>query len=91
MMKTCTFGRLASGNIWNKDKKRIQFLNEKYNVICEDMESISIYKTANLLEVPAICIRGISNNEVLEENYDASVGKELQLFVEKLIEKLIAF
>lgn len=86
-MKICIFGRLASGNIWNKNKDRIKYLNERYNVVCEDMESIAVYKVADFFDVPAVCIRGISNNEVLEEAYDVSVSKKLQIFVEKLIEK----
>lgn len=80
------FGRMASGNIWNKNKKRIEYINQRYGAICEDMESIAIYKVANIYKVPAVSIRGISNNEILEEKYDYSVSHKLQKLTEKLIE-----
>lgn len=82
------FGRLASGDIWNKNPDRIKYINEKYGAICEDMEGISIYTVANFYKIPAICIKGISNNEVLGEKYDASVAEKLQRFIEKVIEKI---
>lgn len=80
------FGRLASGNIWNKNKERIKYINQRYGAICEDMESIAIYKVANIYEVPVVSIRGISNNEVLGEKYDCSVSHKMQKLTEKLIE-----
>ena len=80
------FGRLASGNIWNKNKERIQYIHNKYGAICEDMESISIYKVADIYKIPAVCIRGISNNEILDEPYDYLVSDKMQKFTERLIE-----
>ena len=82
------FGRLASGDIWNKNPSRIKYINEKYGAICEDMEGISIYTTANLYGIPAISIKGISNNEVLGEKYEASIGEKVQKFVEEFVLKI---
>lgn len=40
------------------------------------MECVSIYTVATLYGVPAISIKGISNNEVLDESYDDGVRKK---------------
>lgn len=49
------------------------------------MECMAIYTVANLYEIPVIGIKGISNNEVLGEKYDASTGKLLQEFIYEVI------
>lgn len=49
------------------------------------MEAISIYTVANRYGIPVLAIKGISNNEILEELYDYSVSKRMQEFTEKLI------
>lgn len=82
------FGRLASGNIWNKNKERIKYINQRYGAICEDMESIAIYKVADIYNIPAVCIKGISNNEVLGESYDYSVSHKMQKVTEKIIQEI---
>lgn len=78
-------GIIGSGDIWNKEIDRLLYLNKKYGIICEEMESISIYKIANLYNIPVIGIKVISNNEVLNEEYDRNLGIEAQKFTEKLI------
>lgn len=79
------FGRLGSGDIWNKNPERIKYINEKYNAICEDMEGVSIYTASNKYNIPAVCIKGISNNEVLGEKYDYAVSRKIQQFVEEFL------
>ena len=64
------FGRIGSGDVWNKEADKIMHLYKKYGVLCEDMETISIYTVANKYNIPCISIRGISNNEVLNEEYN---------------------
>ena len=48
------------------------------------MECVGVYTAANLYNIPVISIKGISNNEVLEEKYDYSVKEKLQKFIEEL-------
>ena len=50
------------------------------------MESIAIYKVANIYKIPAVCIRGISNNEILGQKYDYSVSHKMQKITERLVE-----
>lgn len=82
------FGRIASGDIWNKNKDVIKNINQKYGAICEDMECIAIYTVANIYGIPVISIKGISNNEVLGEIYNNGVCKDIQCIVEKFVQKI---
>lgn len=59
-----------------------------YGAICEDMECISIYTASNLYKIPVISIKGISNNEILGKEYDYSVSRKVQIFVEELVGKI---
>ena len=31
------YGRIGSGDIWNREVDRIMYLNKEYNTLCEDM------------------------------------------------------
>jgi len=79
------FGIIGSGDIFNKNPELIKVLHEKYGAICEDMECASIYRVAEIFNIPVISIKGISNNEVLGEKYDYTVSHKLQEFVENVI------
>lgn len=81
-------GILGSGDCWNKEADRILWLHQKYGILCEDMESIAVYKVANDFEVPVLGIRVISNNEVLGESYDAKLSLKSQKFTYELILKI---
>ena len=37
------YGKIGSGDAWNREVDRILYLNKEYEIICEDMESIAIY------------------------------------------------
>lgn len=82
------FGAVGSGDIWNKEADRLLYLNEKYNIMCEEMESISIYKIADLYNIPVIAIKAISDNAILNEEYERKVGIKSQLFTERLIKEI---
>lgn len=79
------FGIVGSGDIFNKNKEVINNINKKYGVICEDMECVSIYQVAKIFNIPVVSIKGISNNEVLEEEYDYTVSHKLQEFAWNVI------
>ena len=54
-------GRIASGDIWNKEKDRINFLHDKYNTSCEEMEIYSIYQICEQENIPCIGIKIFSD------------------------------
>ena len=86
--ETTYFGAVGSGDIWNKEADRLLHLNKKYGIICEEMESISIYKIADLYAIPVIAIKVISDNAILNEEYNRKVGIKSQLFTERLIKEI---
>lgn len=86
--RTVHFGRIGSGDIWNKEADKIMYLYNKYGVICEDMEAISIYTVANKYKIPCISIKCISDNAVLGEEYDRTTGKPAQEFIVELCRKI---
>lgn len=83
------FGRVGSGDIWNREVDRIIMLNERYNTLCEEMESFAIFQVAEKYNVPAISIRVISNNEILGEIYDRRSGHDSQEFTISLVKEYI--
>lgn len=70
-------GIIGSGDVWNREVDRILYLNKEYKTLCEEMETAGVYKIANSFHVPVISIRIISNNEVLKENYEPEVAREM--------------
>lgn len=83
------FGISGSGDIWNREIDRINFLHKNYGTLCEEMEIAGTYNTANSFGAPVIGIRIISNNEILKEEYKPELATECQFFVEKIVKELI--
>lgn len=82
-------GSMGSGDVWNAEKDRLIWLSKKYQILCEDMETIGAYQMGNKFQIPTIGIRILSDNLLLGEDYDKSVGKEGQKFVYTLIKEWI--
>lgn len=82
-------GNIGSGDVWNSEKDRLIWLSKNYQILCEDMETIGVYQIGEKCKIPTIGIRILSDNILLEENYDKSVGKKGQQFVYKFVEELI--
>lgn len=84
------FGTLGSGDGWNKEWDRIDWLNKNYNTLCEDMESISTYAICNKFNIPVLGIRVISNNERIEgQIYDRTTGIDSQEFTLEVCKEYI--
>ena len=86
-------GRLGAGDIFSREADRIDWLHERMGQLCEDMESVAVYKACAAAGVPVLGVRIISNNELVgpgrddDEKYErAQAG--LQGFIWKLIERL---
>lgn len=82
-------GLLGSGDSWDKEADKIISLNKKTGIISADMESIGTYSVASKYKVPVIGIRIISDNAILEEDYERTVAHGAQKFVIELIDKII--
>lgn len=73
-------GRLGSGDIWNKEYDKIMLFYNEYKVCGEDMEGYAMYQVADKFSIPALSLKGVSNNEILHEAYDYSVMEKLSDF-----------
>lgn len=82
-------GVIGSGDIWNREKDKIMYLNQKHNVLCEEMEGIAVYTIAQNYNIPVLGIRIISDNEILAEEYDRNLGLECQKFVYEILKEVI--
>lgn len=83
------YGRIGSGDVWNREIDRIKWFNKKFKTICEEMEALSVYKIANMNNIPVIAIKVISNNEILQEKYDILTANACQEFVYDFIKEYI--
>ncbi len=82
-------GVIGSGDIWNGEKDKIEYLNKKHDVLCEEMEGISVYTVSNNYNIPVVGVRVISNNTILEEEYDELSALKCQKFTYEVIKDLI--
>ena len=91
---TIRHGKTLSGDFFTKDIKVINALHEKYHHLCEDMETIAIYKVCKEKKTPCIAYRIISNNELRGTLYDDNVlkvNKKLQEVIFELLNYLKQF
>lgn len=78
-------GILGSGDVFNREVDRINWINNIFGNYSEDMESIGTYSVCNKFDIPCVGIRIISNNEILLEELDKTKAIELQkILVEAL-------
>ena len=85
---TIHHGKTLSGDFFTKDKEIIISLNKKYHHVCEDMETIAIYKVCKDKKIPVIAYRIISNNELKGSLYQDNVLKVNEI-LQKVIVKLL--
>lgn len=71
-------GTLGSGDLFSREKDRILWIHDKFGNLCEDMESFAVYSVCRSCGVPCVALRVISNNELLDEDYDEDTAMELQ-------------
>lgn len=83
------YGILGSGDCWNREIDRIDWIYKKTNIACADMESIGVYSVANRLNIPVLGIRVMSDNELLQEEYDRETSIEAQRITLDVVRKYI--
>ena len=74
-------GIIGSGNIWNNEIDRIEWLNQTYGIVCEEMETYMVYATCNQYHIPVLSIRVISNNIVNKEEFSNQSMNYLQEYI----------
>lgn len=81
-------GTIGSGDVWNQEIDRIIYLNNKYKILCEDMESIATYTISHKYNIPVISIKIISDNSLLKEEYNRNVSTYLQEYIYSYVKYL---
>ena len=81
-------GRLGTGDVFNREYDRIQWLRERGGEDCEDMESLAAYRVSRWFGVPCLGLRIVSNNELTGQPYCRTVGEDLQAFILKALSRL---
>lgn len=61
-------GKIGSGDIWNREIDRINWLRDTFGTSAEEMEAFAAAKIAKLYNVPYLSFRIISNSEVIDDN-----------------------
>lgn len=84
-------GVIGSADEWNNQLDRIALFRERYQTAVEDMESAAPAELCLSYGIPFIGIRILSNSIVNGEEFDESVGVEVQKFVLKYVEALHNF
>lgn len=79
---------LGSGDCWNKEADRLDWIYQNTGAICADMESIGTYTVANKFKVPVLGLRVISDNELLNELYNRDTSIEAQRITMEIIKKV---
>ena len=85
---TIRHGKTLSGDFFTRDVEVIKSLYNKHHHLCEDMETIAIYKACKEKKIPAIAYRIISNNELkgtLYEDNVLKVNEKLQQIIFQLL------
>ena len=88
---TFIHGKTLSGDFFTRDVNVINALRNKYHHLCEDMETIAIYKACEEKKTPCLAIRIISNNELKGTLYDDNVlevNNKLQTVIFELLNYL---
>lgn len=75
------FGVIGSGDIFNREKERIEYISNKKNTLCEEMEGYGVYRVCKAYNIDCIGIRAISNNELTKKSLDKSTSKISQEFL----------
>lgn len=78
-------GILGTGDLFSKEKDRIQWLHDTFGHLSEDMETFSVYKACRECGIPCVALRVISNNELLNEDFDKRTSLELQRVIWEMI------
>lgn len=83
------YGKIGSGDVWNREVDRLLYLNKEFNILCEDMEAIATYTLANQANISVISLKMISDNSLTGEEYDREIGQDMQAYALQYLQKLI--
>lgn len=81
---------LGSGDMFNRETDRINYLHQCFNHYCEDMETVASYKVCQDFGVNHIAFRIMSNNELLLTPKDKSTHITIQKYTTNFVDYLLS-
>lgn len=81
-------GSIGSGDVFNRETDRIDWISQKMFTDCEEMESIGVYTVCQKMKIPCIGIRIISNNELTGKELDENQAEILQKNIIKFLKAI---
>lgn len=83
-------GTIASGNFWNNELDRIEWLHKEFGSSVEEMETSSAAQISHSYSVPFIGVRVLSNNLTNNGHYNPKTAHDCQNFVLLMLEAYIS-
>ena len=81
-------GKAATGDIYSREDDRIIWLEETFHTLCEEMESAAVFEVCDKFRIPCVGLRIISNNELLDEEFNEETAILLQEYIWKVLPHL---
>ncbi len=78
-------GVIGSGEIWNSEIDRIQRFHDQYGTSVEEMETASAAQIADIVRIPFLGVRVVSNNITNGGTYDPKTGEACQEYVYEVV------
>lgn len=78
-------GTIGSGDIWNNELDRIDWLHTNWGTLTEEMEAAASAQICMAYEIPFLGIRILSNTAVHGESFDETTGLQCQKFARAVI------
>ena len=82
-------GVIGSAEVWNSELDRIQRFHDEYGTSVEEMETAAAAQIADLLHIPFLGIRVVSNNNTNGSGYEGKTGEACQEYVYEVVRAYI--
>ncbi len=83
-------GVIGSSEIWNSELDRIERFHDQYGTSVEEMETASAAQIADIVRIPFLGIRVVSNNITNGGTYDPKTGEACQEYVYEVVKAYIS-
>lgn len=81
-------GVIGSSDVWDKEHDKLVMFRNDYGIIAMDMECISVYQISNMFNIPSISVKVVSDNSILDEEYDKSVLDKSKYFMMLILDNI---
>ena len=82
-------GVIASSEVWNSERDRIDQFRSQYGTSAEEMETVAAAQVAGVFGIPFLGIRVLSNNITNGGAYDGKSGEACQEYVYEVLKAYI--